>query len=91
MAFLSDNLCYPIDKKKSQSEQVLWIGATAGSSGALFIAIAVLGVLFVKYRVARRLKNRNKVADLYTAQDEQMSRRNAYIQEDNMMETDGKF
>ncbi|XP_067017056.1 uncharacterized protein [Acropora muricata] len=81
----------PADKKKSQSEQVVWIGATAGASGALFIAIAVLGVLFVKYRVARRLKNRNKVADLYTAQDEQMSRRNAYIQEDNMMETDGKF
>ncbi|XP_074622654.1 uncharacterized protein LOC141880949 [Acropora palmata] len=81
----------PADKKKSQSEQVPWIGATAGASGALLIAIAVLGVLFVKYRVARRLKNRNKVADMYTAQDEQMSRRNAYIQEDNMMGTEGKF
>lgn len=91
MAFLSDNLCYPIDKKKAQGEQVPWIGATAGASGALFIASAVLGVLFVKYRVARRLKNRNKVADMYTAQDEQMSSRNAYIQEDNMMEPDGKF
>lgn len=83
-------LCYPIDKK--QSKQAPWIGATAGAcSGALFIVIAVLGVLFVKYRVARRLKNRNKVADLYTSKDEQMSRRNAYIQEDNMMETDDKF
>jgi len=35
--------------------------------------------------------NRNKVGDLYTTQDQEMSRRNAYIQEDDMIEKDDTF
>ena len=35
--------------------------------------------------------NRNKVGDLYSAKDEQMSRRNAYIQEDDMIEKKDTF
>ena len=67
------------------------IGGVAGASGVGLIAIIALAVLFVKYRIARRLMNRNKVGDLYTTQDEQLSRRNAYIQEDDMIEREDSF
>lgn len=50
------------------------------------VAIIALAGLFVKYRIARLLLNRNKIGDLYAAQDEQMSRQNPYIQEDDMVE-----
>lgn len=60
--------------------------AAAGGFG--LIAVAALAVLFVKYRIARRFMNRNKVGDLYTTQDQQLSRRTAYIQEDDMIEKD---
>ena len=66
------------------------IGAGAAGGFALIVIIA-LAVLAVKYRLARRLMNRNKVGDLYTTQDEQMSRRNAYIQEDDMIEREDSF
>ena len=66
------------------------IGAGAAGGFALIVIIA-LAVLAVKYRLARRLMNRNKVGDLYTTQDEQMSRRNAYIQEDDMIEKEDSF
>jgi len=68
----------------------LIIGAGAAGGFALIVIIA-LAVLAVKYRLARRLMNRNKVGDLYTTQDEQMSRRNAYIQEDDMIEKEDSF
>ena len=67
------------------------IGGVAGASGVGLIAIIALAVLFVKYRIARRLMNRSKVGDLYTTQDEQLSRRNAYIQEDDMIEREDSF
>ena len=60
------------------------IGGVAGAGGICILAFAALGILFVKYRVARRLMNRNKVGDLYATQEEEMSRKNAYIQEDDM-------
>ena len=66
------------------------IGAGAAGGFALIVIIA-LAVLAVKYRLARRLMKRNKVGDLYTTQDEQMSRRNAYIQEDDMIEKEDSF
>ena len=66
------------------------IGAGAAGGFALIVIIA-LAVLAVKYRLARTLMNRNKVGDLYTTQDEQMSRRNAYIQEDDMIEREDSF
>ena len=49
---------------------------------ANLIAVVALAVLPVEYRIARRFMNRNKVEDLYTTQDEQLSRRNVHIQED---------
>ena len=87
--FYPGNLCLfffniPTDTKKNQ--QTALIGATAGASGAFFIAAVVLAVVFVKYRLARRLKNRNKVGDLYTTQEDQLSRKNAYIMEEDMVE-----
>ena len=66
------------------------IGGTAAAGGFGLIAFVALAVLFVKYRIARRF-NRNKVGDLYTTQDEQLSRRNAYIQEDDMIEKENAF
>ncbi|XP_068721857.1 uncharacterized protein [Montipora capricornis] len=87
----------PIEFKKieaadtNKSQQTALIGATAGASGAFFIAAVVLAVVFVKYRLARRLKNRNKVGDLYTTQEDQLSRKNAYIMEDDMVEKNDAF
>lgn len=62
------------------------IGGAAAAGGFALVAIIALAVLFVKYRITRLLLNRNKIGDLYTTQDEQMSRKNAYIQEDDMIE-----
>ena len=62
------------------------IGGAAAAGGFGLIAFAALAVLFVKYRIARRFMNRNKVGDLYTTQDQQLSRRTAYIQEDDMID-----
>ena len=67
------------------------IGGAAAAGGFGLIAVVALAVLFVKYRITRRLMNRNKVGDLYTTKDEQMSRKNAYIQEDDMIEKDDAF
>ena len=74
-----------------KSKQAALIGGAAAAGGFGLIAVAALAVLFVKYRIARRLMNRNKVGDLYTTQDEKMSRQNAYIQEDDMIEKDDAF
>lgn len=67
------------------------IGGTAAAGGFGLIAFVALAVLFVKYRIARRFMNRNKVGDLYTTQDEKLSRRNTYIQEDDMIEKENAF
>ena len=74
-----------VDTGQSKQSAAL-IGGAAAAGGFGLIAVAALAVLFVKYRIARRFMNRNKVGDLYTTQDEQLSRRNAYIQEDDMIE-----
>jgi len=67
------------------------IGGVAAAGGFGLIVIIALAVLFVKYRIARRFMNRNKVGDLYTTQDQQLSRKNAYIQEDDMIDKDDTF
>ena len=58
------------------------IGGVAGAGGVCILAFAALGILFV-YRLTRRLMNRNKAGDLYATQDE-MGRKGAYIQEDDI-------
>ena len=74
-----------------QSQNIAFIGGAAAGGGLALIAIIALAVLAVKYRLARKFMNRNKVGDLYAAKDEQMSRRNAYIQEDDMIEKEDAF
>jgi len=69
-------------------KQAVMIGSVTAAGGFAVLAIIGLVVLFIKYRIARLMMNRNKVGDLYTTQDEQLSRRNAYIQEDDMIEKD---
>jgi len=59
------------------------IGGVAGAGGVCILAFAALGSLLVKYRLARRLMNRNKVGDLYATQEE-MGRKSAYVKEDDM-------
>jgi len=78
------------DAGQSEKQSAL-IGGAAGAGAVGLIALIALAVLFVKYRIARRFMNRNKVGDLYTTQDQEMSRRNAYIQEDDMIEKDDTF
>ena len=79
-----------LDAGKSENQSAL-IGGAAGAGAVGLVAIIALAVLFFKYRIARRFINRNKVGDLYTTQDQEMSRRNAYIQEDDMIEKDDTF
>ena len=80
---------FVIDTGKSQ--QTALTGGAAAVGGLALIAIIALAVLAVKYRLARRFMYRNKVGALYTTQDEQMSRRNAFIQEDDMIEKEDSF
>ena len=69
----------------------MFIGGAAASGGLALIATTALAVLAVKYRLAPKFMNRNKAVDLYTANDKQMSRRNAYIQEDDVIEKKDAF
>ena len=80
-----------LDVGTGQSQNIAFIGGAAAGGGLALIAIIALAVLAVKYRLARKFMNRNKVGDLYAAKDEQMSRRNAYIQEDDMIEKEDAF
>ncbi|XP_044165774.1 uncharacterized protein LOC114963363 [Acropora millepora] len=59
------------------------IGGVAGAGGVCILAFAALGILLVKYRLARRLMNRNKVGDLFATQEE-MGRKSANVKEDDM-------
>ena len=74
-----------------QNKQTALIGGIAGAGGFALVAVAALAVLFVKYRMARRFMNRNKVGDQYATQDEQLSRRNAYVQPEDMVEQEDSF
>ena len=74
-----------------KNKQTALIGGVAGAGGFALVAVAALAVLFVKYRIARRFMNRNKVGDQYATQDEQLSRRNAYVQPEDMVEQEGSF
>ena len=74
-----------------QNKQTALIGGVAGAGGFALVAVAALAVLFVKYRMARRFMNRNKVGDQYATQDEQLSRRNAYVQPEDMVEQEDSF
>ena len=71
---------------EQNKQTVALIGGAAAAGGLGLIAFIALAVLFVKYRIARLLMNRNKVGDLYTTQDQQLSRKHAYIQEDDMID-----
>ena len=70
-----------------QGQNIAFIGGAAAGGGLALIAIIALAVLAVKYRLARKFMNRNKVEHFYTAKDEQMSRRNAFIQERLLLES----
>jgi len=76
----------PKESADTGKQSAAVIGGAAAAGGLALVAIIALAVLFVKYRIARLLLNRNKIGDLYATQDEQMSRENAYIQEDDMIE-----
>ena len=64
------------------------IGGAIAAGGIGLVAVIALAVVLVKYRILRLMTNKNKVRDMYsgTTQDEQMSRRNTYIQDDDTVE-----
>ena len=64
------------------------IGGATAAGGIGLVAVIALAVVLVKYRILRLMTNKNKVRDMYsgTTQDEQMSRRNTYIQDDDTVE-----
>ena len=64
------------------------IGGVTAAGGICLVAVIALAVVLVKYRVLRLMTNKNKVRDMYsdTTQDEQTSRRNFYIRDDDTVE-----
>ena len=64
------------------------IGGVTAAGGIGLVAVIALAVVLVKYRVLRLMTNKNKVRDMYsdTTQDEQTSRRNFYIRDDDTVE-----
>ena len=74
-----------VDTEQNKQTGAL-IGGAAAAGGFGLIAFVALAVLFVKYRITRRFMNRNKVEENYTTQDHQLSRKNAYIQEDDKID-----
>ena len=72
-------------------KQTVMIGSVTAAGGVAVLAIIGLVVLFIKYRITRLMMNRNKVGDLYTTQDEQISRKNAYVQEEDVIEKEDFF
>ena len=82
---------FSVSDTGENKQQAAMIGGAAAAGGVGLLALIALVFLFVKYRIARLLMNRNKVGDLYTTQDEQLSRRNAYIQDDDTIEKEGSM
>ena len=64
------------------------IGGVTAAGGIGLVAVIALAVVLVKYRVLRLMTNKNKVRDMYsdTTQDEETSRRNFYIRDDDTVE-----
>lgn len=76
----------PSDTGTTGKQAAIIGGATAGGGVGLLLIIG-LAFLFVKYRIARLLLNRNKVVDMYATADEHMSGTgSAYVQEDGTNE-----
>ena len=82
---------FSVSDTGENKQQAAMIGGAAAAGGVGLLALIALVFVFVKYRIARLLMNRNKVGDLYTTQDEQLSRRNAYIQDDDTIEKEGSM
>ena len=82
---------FSVSDTGKNKQQAAMIGGAAAAGGVGLLALIALVFVFVKYRIARLLMNRNKVGDLYTTQDEQLSRRNAYIQDDDTIEKEGSM
>ena len=68
------------------------IGGVTAAGGIGLVAVIALAVVLVKYRVLRLMTNKNKVRDMYsdTTQDEQTSRRNFYIRDDDTVESNAE-
>ena len=64
------------------------IGGATAAGGIGLVAVIALAVVLVKYRILRLMTNKNKVRDIYsdTTHDEQTSRRNTYIRDDDTVE-----
>ena len=68
------------------------IGGATAAGGVGLVGIIALAAVFVKYRILQLMINKNKVRDMHddTTQDEQMSRRSSYIQDDDVVERDAE-
>ena len=76
-------ICFTLLSDTGQNKKdAAHIGGVAG--GVCILAFSALVILFVKYHVARRFLKRNKGGDLNATQGQEMERKNAYIQEDDM-------
>ena len=68
------------------------IGGATAAGGVGLVGIIALAAVFVKYRILQLMTNKIKVRDMHddTTQDEQMSRRSSYIQDDDIVERDAE-
>ena len=82
-------MCAFTDRGK-QSAAV--IGGATAAGGVGLVAVIGLAVVFVKYRILRLMKNKNKVRDMYTGttQDQQMNSGNAHIQDGETVEANAE-
>lgn len=88
-----------IVQEKSQNEEgdrgkqsAAVIGGATAAGGVGLVAVIGLAVVFVKYRILRLMKNKNKVRDMYTGttQDQQMNSGNAHIQDGETVEANAE-
>ena len=68
------------------------IGGATAAGGVGLVGIIALAAVFVKYRILQLMINKSKVRDMHddTTQDEQMSWRSSYIQDDDIVERDAE-
>ena len=82
--FVYNSIFFVFIDTEKQSAAV--IGGATAAGGVGLVGIIALAAVFVKYRILQLMINKNKVRDMHddTTQDEQMSRRSSYIQDDDI-------
>ena len=77
------SLSWLLGSQGQSSKQTALIGGVAAAGGVALVALVAFTLLFVKYRIARLFMNRNKIEDIYSKQEENVRKRNEFVQEED--------